>query len=331
MGAYKSKIFSNASDVYQALDRAKELVTEINTIEREIINIEKEITVVEVKITGLKEGIISLRKEQKDFNLKLVQQRTVLQSRVKVFKEIEAMSSEEKEKFWADVEGYYHETIAAKAYAESNPNVNISSDEAREAIQTAVDIQKRMPNFTIKEFNEEGFPIYEVGEPAQEVVVDTNKNEMYTNNTEKGETMSAYQRCPLDAKYVPAVQVFGAILDASFWTTDYGASGSTRKMGKDKLQNILAEIYSLGNVRELTENEINGWRNMALELRGRGKSIDYFWKVMGVTYDDNQGIIDESGSKIRQKVKNTVEASRNNNFDWLDKYEKAKENKDKIG
>ncbi len=206
---------------------------------------------------------------------------------------------------------------AEEVYLKSFPNGDLNSTKAKIAIANTVYVESIMPNFKIDHFTTEGLPVYKVGELQQEIVVDVDRDEMYSNNANEKETMSDYQKCPVSPRFVPVVQVFGAILDASFWTTDYGASGSRRKLGKEKLQNMIVQIYPLGEFRELTENEINGWRNMALELRARGKSIDYFWKVMGATYDEDGGIIDESGKEIGPKVKAAIEASRNNNFDWL--------------
>lgn len=213
---------------------------------------------------------------------------------------------------------------ASKAFQFSNPEVDLESVQAQQSIASAAEVSMKFPNFTIESFNKEGLPVYSVGEPAQEIVADIEAHEMYPNNIDLSGTMADRLKFPLEAEHVPGVQLTGAITDGNFWTSDYGLTNDTRRIGQGKFQNMIAEIYNWGAHRELTENEINGWKNLQIELRARGKGMQYLWSVMGAI-DKNGEVIDEKGKDIRMPVMKLIDSARVGNFEVLDRYEASKE------
>ena len=202
---------------------------------------------------------------------------------------------------------------AEKAYGEENKD----TPEAQAAIADAVEISMDMPNFTIDHFNDDGLPIFMVGEEGQAVVVDSEKNTMYADNIQAKGDMAKYIKFPIDPENVAGVQITGAIIEGSFWTSDYGLAKDTRSLGPKKVQNMFRQIYPFGSIQALSEDEVNGWKNLQLELRARGKGIQYFWQQMGVTYRDG-GLIDEKGGDIRVKIKESINSARVGNFKFLD-------------
>ncbi len=203
---------------------------------------------------------------------------------------------------------------------------DLNSEEVQIAIKNALEIEDEFTGITLIEFDKKTHqPVYRIGRTKQIITVNE-ENKMRPVNINKKETMIAYQEVEAKPENLPVLQIFSAIARANkmtLGTANYKDTNATRSLGKTRTANMIRQIYPWGAQRPLSDNEVTGWA-YAIDRVG---SIDKFWKIMGATYDKDGGLIDEKGKDIRFHVMMVIEASRNNNFDWLNKYEEEKQQK----
>jgi len=241
----------------------------------------------------------------------------------KIDRKVDEALKADKKTFFEEIKEEVNLVIVKRqvteAYRKSYPSVSTAqiSPAAQQVIDNAARVAVDMPAFTISRFNEVGLPVFEVGQTAQEVVVDKENDEMYPANIDSTGTMSDFVKFPVKAENIPGIQITGAVTDGNFWTADYGVTNANRSMGVSKTQNIFRQIYPLGDTIALNEDVINGWKNLQIELRARGRGMPYFWKQMGVV-DKYGELLDEKGGDIALNVRNAIASARVGNFDWLD-------------
>lgn len=188
----------------------------------------------------------------------------------------------------------------------------------------AVEISLSFPQTTIDRFDADGNLIAKVGEAGQEVAINLETEKMRPNVTQEG-PMDGYFDFEIDPRNVPGVQISAALLEANYWTADDGTGESIQRMGREKFQNSLKQIYGAGDFLSLTPNEIQGWRNLGHELRERGINLQAYFQMKGLLHGSDRQVADENVKANARSIRQDIADASALNFNFLNAMSKEEE------